>query len=126
MKYETIIRESIDDDDTGISRKFLADLALAEIKKGEAVLFHYDNVAMTVDAKGPYPEAHFYTLGAGMSGMRCGRQFMRDIWTRTKHNQIYARTKNPKIMRFAEIFGWKRLENYPKDYAVFMTERSIT
>lgn len=126
MKYETVIRESIENDGTGVSEKFLADLVMAEIRQEKVYLFHYDKVVMTVDAKGPYPEMHLYTSGMGTTALRCGNRFMKDLWEKVPHDVIFARTKNPKVVRFAEIFGWERIGNYPEDYAVYKIERSMT
>jgi len=126
MKAETVIREKISDEGMGLSRKLLADIAMAEINADKVTVFHYNRIVLTVDKEGLTPEVHLYSMEDGMAMRGIGNRFMRDLWLRTPHKRVFARTNNPKVQRLAEIFGWKLIGNDLNQNPVYMTERSLS
>jgi len=126
MKPETIIREKISDEGMGLSRKLLADIAISEINTGKVSVFHYNRIVLTVDKEGVTPEIHLYSMEDGMAMRGIGNRFMRDLWARTPHKRVFARTKNPKIERLALIFGFKFIGNDLNENPVYMAERSAS
>jgi hypothetical protein len=123
MNYERIIRDRIQNDGMNISTKLLADLAIAEIKNETVYLFQYDKIVITVDKDTQYPEVHVYSMADDMSVRKYGHQFMRDLWKQTPYNRLFGRTKNKKMKRLAEIFGWDKLCMDDNGYTVYTTER---
>ena len=124
MNYENIIRQRITTDGFNISKKLLADLAVNEIKTGHVLVFVYGNCVFTVDAKGEFPEVHIYSIGVGTSAVRCYKSFVSDLWKKTSHKTIYARTKNEKLIRFLESFGWALAGKDLNGYGIYTLQRS--
>ena len=124
MNYENIIRANVTTDDFRVSKKFVADQVLAEIRRGDVLVFQYEDTLWLVDKEGEMPEIHFYTMGLGHSLRKYYNSFMRDLWNKTSHKIVYARTKNENIARFLELFDWAPMGIDQNGYAVYSAKRS--